>query len=136
MRKQKEIEFLGKKMLISARSANDVFLIDSLNRRNGKSQNIQDFLLKHIIIIQDGLKINARNILSKIIFKIKYSHKKLIKKLSEREIYFYSKQILELENNDVNYLKYLLGEISQDELDKAKKKALTDLPQTDMKREQ
>lgn len=132
MREVRKIKILGKNVNVSARTARDVFISEELSKRNGKKSDSKDFLFRHVVIIRDGILANAAK--KKLYYRWYFAPRRLIRLLTEKEIYNYAKIILQLEGNDAAYLQYLTGELSESEfLARSKKKMMEISTRTDMK---
>lgn len=133
MRLSEKIELFGEDLLLSERDAFDVSVLESsLKRMKGT-----EFTASLCAVIYDSIKqtwINKKNPFLKWRYRRKYSLKKLIRNLSELEIFSLVKKVYELEKLDdteqYHYLRYRLGEISFTEyfsILKEKKKYIEEL---------
>jgi len=115
MRLSEKIKLLGENLLLSERDAFDVSVLEtSLKRIDGNQ-----FTASLCAVIYDSIKhtwLNKKNPFLKWRYRRKFALKKLIRKLTECEIFSLAKKIYELEKlNDTeqyHYLRYRLGEIT------------------------
>ncbi|MBS3945341.1 MAG: hypothetical protein KGZ42_07580 [Melioribacter sp.] len=133
MRLSEKTNLFGEDLFLSERDAFDVSVLESsLKRMKGT-----EFTSSLCAIIYDSIKqtwINKKNPFLKWRYRRKYSLKRLIRNLSEKEIFTLAKKVYELEKLDdteqYHYLRYRLGEVSFKEyfsILKEKKKYIEEL---------
>jgi len=136
MRNSETVDLLNTKIQLFERDAFDIRVFEASSKKMGG-----EFISALCVVIRDSLKHNWKNIrnpFKRWVLNKRYSIKKLIQKLSDREILLLTKKIYELEkledSEQYHYLRYRLKEISLNEyieILKQKKKLIEELAEVE-----
>ncbi len=136
MRNSVIVDLFGAKIQLFERDAFDIRVFEASSKKmNG------EFVSGLCVVIRDSLKYNWKNVrnpFKRWILSKRYSIKKLIQKLSDREIFLLVKMIYEVEkledSEQYQYLRYRLKEITLNEYIeflKQKKKLIEELAEVE-----
>ncbi|WP_448509303.1 hypothetical protein [Immundisolibacter sp.] len=98
------IELFGHKVMLSERTARDQYILAEYSRHKG--MNFSEALLQSMVVLQDGLKINIKQlkwyeIIKWLRFKRLFSRKNIMQQLSAQTITDLAYKVLELEGIDI-----------------------------------